>query len=734
MNFLDRLTLNAKLNLLILMTAVSILIITTVAFYIRLEERNTVDHIYVNHVTPLVTLEEIKDIYNINILDTINEERVGNISHEDAFEVLELAIEILGKKWNQFSLKEMDDEEKELFAFSKREYMRIINILKQNENTSEEQYSKNIVELKDTISQANIGLNEYIKFQLELSYKEKINSDHKYVQLIIYASIFILFMATLFYLFSLKIKNNINTLSNELIEAKEIAEYSVEAKSKFLASMSHDIRTPMNGVIGMLGLLMNSRLDDTQRHQATLAQSSAKALLGLINDILDFSKVEAGKMDLEYIDFNIRDELGDFAESIAFRAQEKGVELILDVTGIEYSMINADPGRIRQILSNIVGNSIKFTSRGFISIKATLNATDSTDARLIIEMSDSGIGIPKDKIDTLFDSFSQVDASTTRKYGGTGLGLSIVEKLCKLMGGNIDVQSEFGKGSVFTIDIGVNLSKNSSLVIPEISVKDKKVLIIDSSEFNIDVMQKQLEHWGVKVESAKNSIEALFKLEGGIFDIAFINMLMPTMNGEELVEIIRNNSNYDKMKIIMMTSHIDRGDASRYAHIGIDSFFPKPATTNDLFFALNTLLEDKETPNISAVEDDNNDPTFENNILLVEDNLTNQLVANGMLEDFGLEADIANNGVEALDILNNSSIRYDLIFMDCQMPELDGYDTTKAIRANEAGESYTKIPIVAMTANAMHGDQEKCMVAGMDDYLAKPLDRELLKKILIKWL
>jgi len=733
MNFLDRLTLNAKLNLLILMTAVSILVITAVSFYIRLEDRNTIDHIYINHVTPLVTLEEIKDIYNINILDTINEEKVGNISREDAFEVLNLAIEILGKKWNQFGLKAMENDEKELFAYSKREYVKIIKMLKNNGSASAEEYSKNIIHLKNVISHANIELNEYIKFQLEVAYKEKKDSDRDYIQLIIYSSLFILLMAILFYLFSLKIKNNINILSNELIEAKDIAEDSVKSKSKFLASMSHDIRTPMNGVIGMLGLLMNSRLDDTQRHQATLAQSSAKALLGLINDILDFSKVEAGKMDLEYIDFNIRDELGDFAESIAFRAQEKGVELILDVTGIEYNMINADPGRIRQILSNIVGNSIKFTSRGFISIKVTLNAIDSTDARLIIEMSDTGIGIPKDKIDTLFDSFSQVDASTTRKYGGTGLGLAIVQKLCKLMDGNIDVDSEFGKGSLFSIDIAVKLSQNSSLVIPEVSVKDKKVLIIDSSEFSIDVMQKQLEHWGMKVESAKNSIEALFKLEAGTFDIAFINMLMPTMNGEELVEIIRNNSNYDKMKIIMMTSLIDRGDASRYAHIGIDGFFPKPVTTNDLFYSINTLLEDKETPDISVIED-NNDPTFKKNILLVEDNLTNQLVANGMLEDFSLEADIANNGVEALDILNNSSIRYDLIFMDCQMPELDGYDTTKAIRANEAGESYIKIPIVAMTANAMHGDQEKCMLAGMDDYLAKPIDRELLKKILIKWL
>ncbi|WP_372999925.1 response regulator [Sulfurimonas sp.] len=734
MSFLDRLTLNAKLNLLILMTTLSILIITAVSFYIRLEDRDTVDHIYKNHVTPLVTLEEIKDIYNINILDTINEERLGNISKEDAFEVLKLAKEILGKKWNQFGLKEMDDDEKELFAYSKREYVKIINILRADEHASEKKYAQNILELKDIISHANIELNEYIKFQLELAYKEKLRSDHKYMKFIVYASFFILLMAALFYLFSLKIKNNIKTLSNELIEAKEIAEDSVKSKSKFLASMSHDIRTPMNGVIGMLGLLMNSKLDDTQRHQATLAQSSAKALLSLINDILDFSKVEAGKMDLEYIDFNIRDELGDFAESIAFRAQEKGVELVLDVTDIDRSIINADPGRIRQILSNIVGNSIKFTSQGFISIKATLNPINYTDARLIIEMSDSGIGIPEDKIATLFDSFSQVDASTTRKYGGTGLGLAIVQKLIDLMDGKIDVKSDFGKGSIFSIDIAVNLSQNTSLAVPKTFVKDKKVLIIDSSKLSIGVIQKQLEHWGMKIDSATNSKEALLKLEEGNFDITFIDMVMPTMKGEELAEIIRNNPKYDKIKIIIMTSLIDRGDAPHYADIGIDRFFPKPATTKDLFSALATLSATQETIDVASAEKDENEPTFEKNILLVEDNLTNQLVANGMLEDFGLEADIANNGIEALDILNKSNKKYDLIFMDCQMPELDGYDTTKAIRAEEAGDIYTKIPIVAMTANAMHGDQEKCKSAGMSDYLAKPIDRELLKNILIKWL
>jgi len=521
----------------------------------------------------------------------------------------------------------------------------------------------------------------------------------------------------------------------ELRKANEAAQESVKAKAEFLASMSHEIRTPMNGVIGMLGLLIKSKLDDTQKHQAFLAQSSAEALLTLINDILDFSKVEAGKMDLEYIDFNLRDELGNFAEAIAFRAQEKGVELILDVTNVERKIISGDAGRIRQILSNIVGNSIKFTSKGYILIKASLNVVDDEKARLIIEMSDTGIGIPEDKIDSLFDSFSQVDASTTRKYGGTGLGLAIVKKLCELMDGRVDVKSREGKGSTFTVDIAVKLSKKSSLVKPNISVDGKKVLIVDNSELNIDVLQNQLEHWSMEVNSVNSAKEALKKLENNSYDITFIDKEISDMNIEELGRKIRENSKCNNMKLVMMTSLGDRGDIPLYTTIGFDVFFPKPTTTKDLLLALDTLTKSNEILTNQTLENEKESVFDENiNILLVEDNLTNQLVANGILEDFGLEADVANHGMEAIDILNNSSKRYDIILMDCQMPELDGYDTTRAIRDAKAGEAYIKIPIVAMTANAMQGDKEKCEASGMDDYLAKPIDPERLKNMLQKWL
>lgn len=542
----------------------------------------------------------------------------------------------------------------------------------------------------------------------------------------------------------------------ELTRSKNEAQSANKAKSEFLASMSHEIRTPMNGVMGMLALLEQSELKESQKQYVKLGKSCASALLNLINDILDFSKIEAGKIDLEIIDFNVRQLIDDVAKSMSLKVLEKNLELIIDSSKIEQAAVRGDPSRIKQILTNLLGNAVKFTDKGEIFIQASLRPFENGDLIFECSVKDSGIGIDADTIDKLFDKFTQADSSTTRKYGGTGLGLSISKKLCQLMGGDITVKSSPDKGSIFTFSLVLQASEQNISVLPVGNIKGLNVLVVDDNATNRRVIEDQLSIWGVNSESASSARAALALLDENVssqtlsdYDVAILDMQMPDIDGMELAETIRRDSRFDHLKLIMMTSIGFDLEPDLFLEKGFQGWFTKPVTTEDLFKVLsicadtqnqkqqhlltsnyvNSLANEMVVQENSASAEELPNASF--NILLVEDNAINQLVAISMLKNLNMHYEIASNGLEAIELLKNSHVKpFDLILMDCQMPEMDGYEATKCIRAGTAGDRYTSIPIVAMTANVMKGDKQACLDAGMDDYLSKPVDAKVLKTIL----
>lgn len=537
-----------------------------------------------------------------------------------------------------------------------------------------------------------------------------------------------------------KMMGKIRTLLDELRAAKDKAEAGGRAKSEFLATMSHEIRTPLNGVLGMNELLLSTKLDSSQQRFAETAFNSGKALLNIINDILDFSKIEAGRLELDNVDFNMRDMVEDIATSFAQQAHKKGLEMIVSLPTKSPLALKGDPNRLRQVMTNLVGNAIKFTRTGEIVLHVEAVDTGPGQVSVRGEVRDTGVGISLDKQKQIFEAFTQADGSVTRRFGGTGLGLSISKQLVELMGGHIGVDSQPGHGAAFWFII--ELAKQAH--VDEIDgVKFNKldgtnVLIVDDNATNREVLEHQLAAWNVRAQTAEGGPHALALLrrwahDGRHCDLAILDMHMPDMDGLELARAIKADPLIKDTRLVLLSSAADVGNARERKAAGIISQMNKPLRQAELY----NFLVGAMSHGAIEVEQAESQLVLEykplgGRILLAEDNPVNQEVALAMLDRLGCTVDIANHGLQVLEAFGES--KFDLILMDCQMPEMDGYQATSVIRHKEAKKGLPRTTIIALTANAVAGDREQCLASGMDDYLSKPFTLDQLSEMVGRWL